>query len=502
MTPKTKEYKTIYYRNVKTINYERFNKDIGEKPNISESKSLSENINSYNEVLTRVLDKHAPLIKRTIKLVPNAKWFDSDYEQLRRLRRKAERTYHRSGLPSDKDIFSKLRRETTNLAYTKKNKYYSEKLGDGSNSKTVFSVINKLIDRRQETVLPDSKNEKELADSFLEHFTNKIETIRKGFDGKVQSDDLVYPPNSTAKLLVFDPTTPEEIRQIVSECLIKCSPMDPLPADILRKNIDFFIPIWVQLVNISLSEGNMDSLKSAILLPLIKEMDGMMDKDNMKNYRPVSNLVFIGKLIERVVSIRLKYHMSRNNLNIHQQYGYKKNHSTETLLLKIVNDLLQACDNQMPSVVMLLDLSAAFDTVDQEKLLNILHDEIGIEGIALKWFKSFLHGRSQSVKIGNSYSDERELKYGVPQGSISGPDLFNIYMRSFYMNFDPRKIKTNVFGFADDHQLYKKFLPILQITALGNDINNCFSLISKWMNEYFLCLNPSKTKFLIVAPHQ
>ena len=149
---------------------------------------------------------------------------------------------------------------------------------------------------------------------------------------------------------------------------------------------------------------------------------------------------------------------------------------------------------------MLLDLSAAFDTVDQEKLLNILHDEIGIEGIALKWFKSFLHGRSHSVKIGNSYSDERELKYGVPQGSMSGPDLFNIYMRSFYMNFDPRKIKTNVFGFADDHQLYKKFLPILQITALGNDINNCFSLISKWMNEYFLCLNPSKTKILIVAP--
>ena len=128
-------------------------------------------------------------------------------------------------------------------------------------------------------------------------------------------------------------------------------------------------------------------------------LDEMIGKDNKKNYRPVSNLLFIGKLVERVVSIRLKKHMDDNNLNITSQYGYKKGHSTETLLLNVVNDLLTACDEQRATIVMLLDLSAAFDTVDQDKLLTILHDEVGINGIALKWFVSFLKGRSQKVKI-------------------------------------------------------------------------------------------------------
>ena len=173
-------------------------------------------------------------------------------------------------------------------------------------------------------------------------------------------------------------------------------------------------------------------------------------------------------------------------------------HSTETLLLQVINNLLVNCDNNLPSVLMLLDLSAAFDTVDQSKLLGILRDEIGVRGKTLRWFESFLKGRTQKVKIGDAYSDVSKLKYGVPQGSVLDPDLFNIYIRSFWKQVDPAKFE--LFGFADGHQLLKCFLPIFQVTALGGDIRRCFGLISTWMSEFFLCLNPGKSKILIFIP--
>ena len=106
--------------------------------------------------------------------------------------------------------------------------------------------------------------------------------------------------------------------------------------------------------------------KNAVIAPLIKEMDGIMDKDVFKNYRPVSNLLFVGKLIERVVSTRLNKHMTKNNLHSRRNHGYKKFHSSETLLLEVVDELLLSCDNGKPSIVLMLDLSAAFDTVDQK----------------------------------------------------------------------------------------------------------------------------------------
>ena len=146
----------------------------------------------------------------------------------------------------------------------------------------------------------------------------------------------------------------------------------------------------------------------------------------------MSNLLFLEKLIKRIISSRLNKHMVDNNLNSDYQFGYKKGHYTETLLVRLVNDLLLASDDHKHTLSMLLDLSAAFDTVDQTKLIAILHNEISIVGTAMKWFQSFLTGRTQNVWIGNSYSVEAMLTFGVAQGSVLGPDLFNIYVRSTF----------------------------------------------------------------------
>ena len=494
-SPEVKVPKAISYRYSRDMDTLKFISDITNNMKLSNDLLFKENIALYNETLRNTLNEYAPIKTKTIKIVKSSPWFDSEYENLRRLRRKAEKQFKNSGLEEHKDNYVRLRKQCTALAHKKKCNYYGDKL-DGAGTKVLYAEINRLLDKKQEAVLPDATSDKELANSFMKFFSEKIEKIRSTFP------NIVNKPNTTTytatKLCIFDPTTTEEITQIVSSHGVKCSPDDPIPANILKKHSATFISVWKELVNLSLSQGSMECLKNAVIVPLIKEMDDLIDKDNLKNYRPVSNLVFVGKLIERVVATRLNKHMNENDLHSDFEYGYKKWHNTETLLVKVVNDLLMSCDNQMPSILMLLDLSAAFDTVDQVKLLMILQQDIGIDGVALKWFASFLQNRTQKVKVGESYSEETLLKYGVAQGSVLGPPLFNIYIRSLRKYLEPTKF--SIFGFADDHQLLKTFLPVLQVHALGGDIQYCFNMIADWMNEFFLRLNAQKTKILIIMP--
>lgn len=492
------EYRTVTYRDTKSLKNEQFSKDIKEEYENIPICDMKEKVTSCHASMTKVVDSHAPLKTKQIKVVPNAPWFDFEYKALRRLRRKAEKRYRKTGLEVHKNDFVNLRKQTTTLAFEKKKTYYAKKIDQcNGNSKSLFACVNRLLDIKQNAVLPSHNSTEELANRFQTYFREKILNIRKIFPTIVNPETVVF-PDSNLVLDAFEPATEDEIISIIAEYGMNCSPEDPIPISLLKNNIDIFIPIWLDIVNLSLSRGNMDCLKNAILTPLIKELDELIDVDVLKNYRPVSNLIFLSKLIERIVAIRIEGHMIKHGLHSNKQFGYKKNHSTEMLLVKIVNDLLIACDRKIPTVLMLLDLSAAFDTVDQIKLLKILHDEIGIQGMALDWFKSYLLNRTQKVKVGDAYSREEQLDYGVAQGSVLGPILFNIYTRSF-----PNKVESigfEVEGFADDHQLWKQFSPIFQVKALGDNLDKCFKAISSWMNEFFLRLNSSKTKILVVAP--
>ena len=153
----------------------------------------------------------------------------------------------------------------------------------------------------------------------------------------------------------------------------------------------------------------------------------LLDSDIFKNYRPVSNLTFISKVIEKVVAVRMKVHIYTHCLHDPLQSAYVELHSTETALMKVQNDILCALDNGNCVILVMLDLSVAFDTIDHKILLSRLSSRFGIYGKALSWLESYLTGRTQCVAIDGVKSTERELACGVPQGSVLGPLLFTSY---------------------------------------------------------------------------
>ena len=490
-------YKTITYR--KKVNDVEFKERLSaalESVNIGEN--FGEAVTEYNGCLEAVVQELSPSVTKKVKIVDNARWFDSEYKNLRRERRKAERKSKKSKNQEDIDTFKELRKKTTLMAKEKKQQHYITEIENAKNKpKMLFKVVQSLMDTERKNALPTSTSDKKLANDFQQYFKDKIVKIRETFPQQETTHTHSLSGN-IKEFSTFELATEEEIRTIVKKYGVSCSPEDPIPTKLLNEHVETLIPYWLELVNLSLSTGSMDCVKSSAVVTLLKEADEALDPEIFKNFRPVSNLVFLSKLIERCVASRLKGHVKENKLDSPNAYGYKEGHSTELLLVKVVDGLLTAFDKKHATVLLLLDLSAAFDTVDQKKLLKILRYEIGMSGTVYKWFESFITGRTQRVKINDEYSEVIELLYGLAQGSVLGPPLFNIYVRSLYPRI--QALRFAIEGFADDHQLFKSFLPIFQTEVLGYGIDECLKEVSDWMNEYFLKLNQSKTKILVLGP--
>jgi hypothetical protein len=251
-------------------------------------------------------------------------------------------------------------------------------------------------------------------------------------------------------------------------------------------------------INASLSSGIVPkALKCAIVTPLLKK-DGL-DLNCYKNYRPVSNLPYISKIIEKVVARQLVDYMSDHKLHDPLQSAYRSGHSTETALLKVKSDINLALDKGEGVLLLLLDLSAAFDTVDHQILLRRLENDLGVRGVALRCFTSYLAERAQSMTIAGALSAQKELHTGVPQGSVLGPILFLAYLlplRSIIQRYSVLRQ-----GYADDTQLYKSFLLSDLDTLKGciSTLEVCVADVRSWMSSNKLKFNDAKTELLVIA---
>jgi hypothetical protein len=251
-------------------------------------------------------------------------------------------------------------------------------------------------------------------------------------------------------------------------------------------------PFISQLFNRSLGVGYVPaSQKTAFVSPQLKKR-GLDSSDN-RNFRPVSNLSFLSKLLEKVVASQLNYFLEETNALPSLQSAYRKFHSTESVLTKVFSDLCKVVDEGNICLLGLLDLSSAFDTIDHEILLSRLKKTFGIDGVALEWFRSYLSGRTQSVRVSGCSSRPSTLRCGIPQGSILGPLLFILYA-------SPIQDIINRLGlwnhcYADDTQSYYRCVPD-QMDSLVSSVSSCIAELEAQMASNKLKLNCHKTEFV------
>ena len=318
-------------------------------------------------------------------------------------------------------------------------------------------------------------------------------------------DDMSHNPNTAADefhgqtLHRFTLISESNMAKIIKNSSNASCTADPVPTKLVKTSLlEQLLPVICKIVNLSLSSGTFpDTYKTALVKPLLKKIT--LDPDCLKNFRPVSNLAFVSKLIEKVVSDQFISHLKTNSLLEIYQSAYKPFHSTETALVRVSNDVLRAIDNRQCVFLTLLDLSAAFDTIDHNILLNLLQNDLGIRDKALHWFHSYLANRSQCVIIDDEQSTPLNLPYGVPQGSVLGPLLFCAYTSK--LGHIIRKHDLNYHIYADDTQIYLTF----NVNDAENAIQRlelCFLDIRSWMIKHKLKLNDDKTEFIALSsPH-
>ena len=187
--------------------------------------------------------------------------------------------------------------------------------------------------------------------------------------------------------------------------------LDAHPTWLLKEHIKEHMPVLTRIVNESLGSGTFPTIAHrAIVTPLLKKSS--LEKEVLKNYRPVSNLSFVAKLIEKCAANQFVNHLNANGLIDPLQSAYRSSHSTETALIKVMSDIISDIDSRHVVLIVLLDMSAAFDTVDHKILLDRLRISYAVSGTAYHWFESYINGWASQVSISDTLSNPVSSNFG------------------------------------------------------------------------------------------
>ena len=229
----------------------------------------------------------------------------------------------------------------------------------------------------------------------------------------------------------------------MKECILNSTPksceLDPIPSKLLIECLDSILPSLIDLFISSLTSGIFPQcFKSPLVTHILEKR--CLDHNDLNNYRPVSNLCFIAKTLKKLVLSQVSSYLNSHNLHKTCQSAYCPGHSTETALLKVVDDLLLSPNKGNISVLALIDFSSAFDTIDHTILVHRLHTDFGFTDTVLQWFSSYLTDRTHYFFLSNHCSAFAPVHLGVPQGSVLGPILFPMYIKPLSAIIDSHSI--------------------------------------------------------------
>ncbi len=361
-----------------------------------------------------------------------------------------------------------------------------------------WQLINKLINKNP----PGNKwgffninnsltsNKQIIATAFNDYFTDLGPNLAKSIPQSSCDSAHSFVSPITDSMVVF-PTDPAEIKNIIINLKSNtASGLDQVPVSVLKSVVDIISPILSCLINHSINSCSFpDALKSAKITPVFKSGD----KTKIINYRPISLLSTFSKIYEKVFSNRLLDYINVKNILHDNQFGFRKNRSTQLALISFVDIVSAALENQDYVVSIFIDLSKAFDTIDHTILLRKLHN-YGIRGVSFDYLKSYLTDRTQCVDIDGTLSNLNKITCGVPQGSILGPILFLLYINDLHNCSKILKLLL----FADDTTL---IFSSSDLKSLVSTLNKELALVYKWFNLNKLSLNVQKTKYMIFSNH-
>lgn len=490
------------FRSLKHYSQDMFcNSILDNVPNLNiilETDDVNRQVEVFNNVFNTCLNECAPVVTKEIRR-PYAPWITDDIHSAMDVRNDLQKR-----LKKDRynillqDEYKREKKRVKSLIHNSKSNYTKEKIHNcKGNTKDTWKVIKKIIPNRPNTkqcIFEDSNlKANEFNDFFANVGRNTHEKAQEMLNDDETLDILPFTQIIDANMQPFrpQPVTVETVILTVKDLNNSNSfGSDGIPTRFIKDSL-FVIAFYVTvIINTSIVTGIYPTIwKYSHVTPLLKNGD----INDPSNFRPISLLSILSKVLEKIVAGQLVLHLENKKLLSNTQHGFRRNLSTETALMKVTEEIYKNMDNREISLLILCDLSKAFDSVSHEVLIRKC-SELYIDKF---WFQDYLKDRTQSVCIDNITSTVTNVKYGVPQGSILGPILFLIYVNDISTIMDDCKL----IQYADDSQF-----------VLSDDIENLPELVKKAehllskVKNYFcnigLLMNAKKTQCMFIGTHQ